>query len=88
MVGGLKSAHSDKGHHVNSKKGNAYFEIFFCSVPTLSCSIVARQIPFQQVYLASPSRWLALFDSSFIRIPQSHTKQANKKVSSTTLMSL
>ena len=25
MVGALKSAHSDKGHHVSSKKGNTYF---------------------------------------------------------------
>ena len=33
MVGGLKSAHSDKGHHVSSKKGNTYFDFFFfCSV--------------------------------------------------------
>ena len=33
MVGGLKSAYSDKGHHVSSKKGNTYFDFFFLLRP-------------------------------------------------------
>ena len=28
-LGGLKSAHLDKGHHVSSKKGNICFDFFF-----------------------------------------------------------
>ena len=33
MVGALKSAHSDKGHHMSSKKGNTYFDFYFLLRP-------------------------------------------------------